>query len=122
MAITKKERAEFDAAILKASTLAALRWTSPVEPDLMPPTVWKEVVTGWLYNSYNSCIYQTWSTTINHGSGDYSEGAYASQKSVKQYSTRILALKALRYDTELKNARELLRIDKMIDVELNEVK
>lgn len=37
MAMTKKEKAAYDAAIKTAETAAALRWTEPVEPDVPVP-------------------------------------------------------------------------------------
>jgi hypothetical protein len=118
MAMTKKERAEFDKLILKAETLTALRWTSPIEPDLLPPTEYDKIVQGWSFNRYSMLVSESWSGYCRNGSGIYSKNSSASQGGKKQFSTKILALKAMRHEVEYANAKNLLLIDKMIDAEL----
>jgi hypothetical protein len=118
MAMNKKEKAEFDAVILKAETLAALRWTEKVEPDLPIPE-WNKSTSGWKFNSYSKSVSKMWSEGGSHGSGDGRRAGYcASQQGIRLYSTKALALKAMRYEVELAAARDLLRIDKMIQDEI----
>jgi len=114
MAMTKKEREAFDAAIKKAEILGALRWTTPVAKDVpIPENGYSE---GWI--AYSNSVQKSWSGQHRHGNGDAPapEDIYksASQRGVSMYSTRLLALKALRNNTEKEAAEELRKIDRMI--------
>ena len=122
MAMTKKEKAEMQAAkaemqaaINRAEALAALRWTAPVQPDLdVPENGYSE---GWDYNSYSQCVFTSWSGRISHGTGPApTEGNYSSatKGARRLYSTKALALAAMRHDIELKAAADLLKIDRQI--------
>jgi len=119
MAMTKKERAEFQAAIDRADTLAALRWTAPVPKDVKPPQRSSEYVAGWVFNTYSQVVEEAWTTGGSHGSGPiptveqrrYSTG---SQHSRAMYSTKLLALRALRHSVECKAASDLMKIDRQI--------
>ena len=121
MAMTKKERAEMDAAIGAAKTLAALRWTDPVEKDVHPPASFDKYLNGWIYNEYGGLVMQAWTSSVCHGKGCHSEGGKrptsASQNSIRMYSTRLLAMKALRHAIELECAKKLMQIDLAIDAE-----
>jgi hypothetical protein len=115
MAMTKKERAEFNALILKAETLAALRWTERVEPDIEKPKGFSDKTSGWQFNSNSKLVSKMWSEGGSHGSGEKRRSGYcASQCGIRLFSTKLLALKAMRYEVELAAARDLLRIDNMI--------
>jgi hypothetical protein len=120
MAMTKKEKAAFDAAIERAEILAALRWTAPVLPDVPPPK--SGYSEGWEFNAYTRRVEQAWSDTVTHGSGpaphDYKRYVSASQNGIALYSTKARALAALRYEVELQAAKMLLEIDKRIALEL----
>jgi len=121
MAITKKEKAEFDAAILAAKTLAALRWTEPVKKDLPIPS--SGTVSGWDFNSYSCIIVQQWSEPESHGDGEKRSNQWgiSYQNGKPLYSTKLLALKALRHEVENKVAKQLLSIDIQIEQENNNV-
>lgn len=121
MAMNKKERAEFDAAIARANMLAALRRTEPVSKDVPPPDCAADRgdTTGWDFNTYTGTVSQYWSTTVSHGSGA-KRTAYGSQNSKPLFSTRLLALKALRHATEIESATKLARIDEQINQECKE--
>jgi hypothetical protein len=117
MAMTKKEKAAFDEAILKAQTLGALRWTSPVAKDLPRPDSWGTATSGWRFNSYNCGVTQAWSECSAHGTGPARHNLSGSQNGVDLFSTRLLALKALRHAVELESATKLRKIDAMIEEE-----
>jgi hypothetical protein len=112
--MTKKEQAAMQAAIDRAELLAALRWTAPVEPDVMPP---KEGYSeGWAFNSHSGVIDQRWSTSVFHGSGPApKQGRHlsATQGPQRLFSTKEKAIAALRHATETKAAYDLLKIDRM---------
>ena len=117
MAMTKKEKAAMDAAILRAETLAALRWTGPVLSDVMPPSGggYSE---GWDYNAYSKRVWLGWRGCVSHGDGpapkDGKHPYVGSQQSRCMFSTRLLALRALRHEKEKMAAAELLKIDRQI--------
>lgn len=110
MAMTKKERAEFDAAIKRAETLAALRWTQPVARDLPRPD--RGMTSGWDFNVYSGEVFRAWSECTSHGRGPRREFS-GSQNGRALFSTRALALAALRHETEAQCAESLRRIDEM---------
>lgn len=115
--MTKKEKAEFDAAIRRAETIAALRWTWPVEKDLPIPE-WGKQTSGFDFNLYSMEVVERWSEYSAHGLGPKRLGV-ASQNGRQLFSTRALALKALRHAVEKEAAENLLKIDKMITDELS---
>jgi hypothetical protein len=120
MAMTKKEKAAMQAAIDRAETLAALRWTNPVKRDVdVPKDGYSE---GWDYNALSKTVFINWSGTVSHGTGPAPKaGAYrsGSQGSRRYYSTEALALAAMRHEIELKTAAELLKIDRQIAAALD---
>lgn len=130
MAMTKKEKAEFDAVVAKLELTAALRWTEEVKRDLSPPTGgFGNYTYGWDINSYSAfssygtgtieLVYPAWSGSVSHGTGEPERaGKNASQCSRTLYSTKLVALKALRFEVELKTAGALRKIDKAIAEEL----
>ena len=114
--MNKKERAEFDAAILRANTLAALRWTAPVTKDLPVPDG-GGTTTGYDYNTHACTVTGFWSESTAHGDGVKRSGS-ASQNGKALFSTRLLALRALRHDFESVAAEKLRKIDGDIEREL----
>jgi hypothetical protein len=115
MAMTKKEQAEMKAAIDRADTLAALRWTNPVRRDVdVPKDGYSE---GWDYNAWTREAFMGWSDTISHGKGPAPEAGKhrsGSQQPRRMYSTEALALAAMRHEIEQKAAAYLLKIDRQI--------
>lgn len=112
MAMTKKERAEFDAAIYAARLISALRWTAPVEPDMPPPPPGCVGVTeGWMYNAYSRRVYRAWSRESTNGEGKIT--SHASLQSMPLFSTQSLAYAAMRNDLEKEYGKKLLEIDKI---------
>ena len=115
MAMTKKDQASMQAAIDRADTLAALRWTAPVRRDVgIPETGYSQ---GWDYNAYTQIVFHGWSGPFSHGKGRHpAAGKYrgASQQPRRYYSTQALALAAMRHEIEQKAASDLLEIDRQI--------
>ena len=117
MAMTKKEQAAMEAALNRAETLAALRWTAPVQRDVdLPKDGYSE---GWDYNSYSRIVFRGWSSGVTHGKGPApTPGAMrtvsASQDARRLYSTEALALAAMRHEIEQRVAADLLKIDRQI--------
>ena len=124
MAMTKKEQAEMAAAIDRAEVLSALRWSEkPPERDVMPPL--SGYSEGWEYNSHVKRVWPAWSGQVVHGEGPApKEGQCSlgvSQNARRLYSNKIAALKAMRHDVEKRAAAELLKIDRQIAAELNDL-
>lgn len=117
MAMNKKEQATLQEAIDTAVINRALRWSDyEVQPDIPAPKS-GGYVNGWSFNSHSSRVYKSWSGVVSHGDGHVTDDArpsLASQRSIAQYSTQSMALKAMRRDMENKFARRLADIDKMI--------
>lgn len=103
MAMNKAERAAFELAQSELAIARALRWSryKPVEPDQPPPRGFGEYVEGWGTNAY--------SKSVKHRN--------ASQGGIAIYSTKLLALQALRYEVERAAAKDLADIDAQIEAE-----
>jgi len=111
MAMNKKQLKEME----DLKTLASFRRTEEILPDLEKPDYNQEKLTlGWSYNSYVMRAYKTCSSCIYHGEGWEKTNT---QNSIKQYSSKILALKAMRFEVEMRIAKELREIDLMIESE-----
>ena len=103
------------AAINRADTLAALRWTCPVCRDVPVPEVGYSQ--GWDYNAYSRETFFGWSTRVLHGTGPAPEAGKhktGCQQPRCYYSTQALALAAMRHEIEQKAAADLLKIDRQI--------
>lgn len=112
--MTKKEQALLE----KLLTQSALRATSEVKPDVPPPVVWGGLVKGWMpiaSSSSSARVEKSCSGGGFHGIGTWEK--INSQRSIHQYSTKLLALKALRWGVEQDCADRLRRIDRQIEAE-----
>ncbi len=116
MAMTKKEQAAMQAAIDRAETLAALRWTGPVERDVGVPL--QGYSEGWDYNAHSMRVWEGWSDRISHGTGPAPEreNGYrsGSQGPRRMFSTQAKALAAMRHELEQKFAADLLKVDRQL--------
>lgn len=113
MSMTKKEKAEMQA----LRVLAALRWSDPVAPDVMPPE--EGFVIGWRASSYSGHVEKAWTESGRHGHGHTPQPpGHGSQRGVHLYSTKLLALRATRYEMARRFANELAAIDAKIADEL----
>ncbi|MGZ5222021.1 MAG: hypothetical protein ACXWC7_18190 [Chitinophagaceae bacterium] len=115
--MTKKEKEVFDAAILRAETLAALRWTMPDKPDIPIPK--DGMTTGWLYSLVSRKVYEAWSHSKFHGDMPYMPKYEQYKNGAALYSTKARALAALRHAMEEQAASDLLAVDKRIGLTLN---
>lgn len=118
MAMNKKEQAAFEALQTELREAKAMRFTDPVSHDLAPPTSRAPDTSGWTFNSYSGTVAQAWSSSIYHGYGPArTKNGSASQNPISLYSTKRLALRALRHSVEKECAAKLARIDRLIDEE-----
>jgi len=99
-------------------TKLALRFTEEILPDIDKPSSEKmyEIINGWSFNSYSLRIEKSCSSSHFHSISNWDKTT--SQQGIKQYSSRLLALKAMRHEVELKCAKELRKIDLMIEKEI----
>lgn len=115
--MNKKEAAELAEAKKHALINRALRWTDGAKRDLPPPAYGsKEHTQGFDYNAYNLSVYDAWSSCIYNGQGikiNDSRQA-ASQNPRPLFSTKTLALKAMRAEIEMDTAIKLAEIDAKI--------
>lgn len=110
MAMNKKEKQELEDLKIKC----ALRFTEPVEKDVDIPELYSDTIAnGWGFNVYTATVYKTCSSSIYHNSRGWD--VTNSQQPIRQYSTKLLALKALRNATEQDCAKKLRKIDIMIE-------
>jgi predicted CxxxxCH...CXXCH cytochrome family protein len=102
--MTKKEREYLEF----IETKLALHQTEPVSPDLPPPERCDVLAKGWSFNMHTGNVYKTCSSVICHGVGWDNTN---SRGPLWQYSTEVLALRALRYALENECAKKLRQID-----------
>lgn len=115
MAMNKKEKAELDKLKQELRLAKALRWTVPIEPDVSPPPPFTEMKRGWLYNDYitSARVEPACASSHFHAFGQTDRTTTQGTRSL--FSSRLLALKALRHRLELKCAEILAKIDKDIE-------
>lgn len=116
MAMNKKELAYVEELL----TISALRYTADVEKDVpMPEPCSSKTSRGFIFygeSSDSPRIEEIESTSVsNKQVGTYS----GSQGGRSLYSTRLLALKALRREVEKVSAKRLRNVDRMIEQEEN---
>jgi hypothetical protein len=112
VAMSKKEKELYE----KAMTAAALRTTEGVIPDVAPPNNGLSI--GWAaiaMNSDSARVEPACSSPSGHAIGQ--QDHTTSQRSIWLYSTKLLALKALRRGVENDCARRLRNIDRVIEQE-----
>lgn len=128
MAMNKKEQAEMDALREELRIARAFRFTEPVERDVLPPKSCygsEGLTTGYEFNehigadphSYSSAISHQWSGSVSHGNVPYREHS-GSQGARRLFSTKLLALRALRFALERRFAKRLAEVDAAIEKEL----
>ena len=120
--MNKKEQAAFDSMKREVLVARAFCRTLPVAPDVAPPSPNNRntytCTTGYLAKKASFAKPYTeigWSTSISHGRGKMEGRVSGSRNSIWLYSTPVLALRALRYETEERMARELADIDAAIE-------
>lgn len=128
MAMTKKERAAWEAMAVELDRLRALTAADIQAPerDLTAPKSGEPSTSGWDFNVYRmgrssvlDAVYPAWSETTSHGEGEKRRhGVFGSQKSIALFSTREKALRALRAAVAAEYASKLAIIDAEISKEV----
>lgn len=115
MAMNKKEQAEFDAAKKAVIVARALNWSEPVARDVRATTGY---VQGFTFNAHTSEVLYGLSGTIGHAtSRDNFPLKTSTQNGIAMFSTKLLALRALRHEVEKQCAERLAKIDMQIQAE-----
>lgn len=110
--IAEQEQCEAERAMRIAQ---ALRWTGPTPaPDVAPPDT-HGLTTGYMFNVYAQYVEVACSSSVSHAIGRTDRTT--SQRPLHLYSTRLLALRALRAESERKFAEQLAKIDEQIEAE-----
>jgi hypothetical protein len=118
VALTKKDLAKIEA----YRTLAALRWTGEVKPDIPIPECYQTTTSGWdmIPDATGWGPYATvaWSEPSQYGHGKYVPNQTMGFRGSKPlYSTKLLALKAARHEIEKRFAAQLAKVDAEIEKE-----
>lgn len=111
MAMNKKEQAAMQALQNEVTRLKAWKLTEPVQRDLLPPHEYDKLSMGWDFNPYTEEVYKACSSSVHHGRGWEKT---SSQQSLSMFSTRGLALRALRYEIEQRAITKLANVDRAI--------
>lgn len=116
--LNKQQQGELDN--LRQALAVALAWTrtKPVERDLAPPK--NGLSNGWDARAYGGeyRVDKACSSSVSHGDG---WERTTSQNPLWLFSTRELALRAVRYELEQQCAKTLALIDEQIAKELAKV-
>ena len=108
MVMNKKEKKLVES----LKVLLALRRTEEVLPDVDPPSNagrFGELSTGYTFNAYSLKVSPACSSSISHGIGRTDKTSRQEPK--KLYSTKELATRAMRYEVEMRSAKELHKVD-----------
>lgn len=115
---SKAERERREQAAREARIRAALHWTEMAPgPDVAPPSG-GGLSTGYLFNAYASRVNAACSSSVSHAFGQTDRTT--TQGARWLYSTRLLALHALRSAVERECAERLAEIDRQIEEEQQE--
>jgi hypothetical protein len=113
MSMTKKEQAEVEALKIRL----ALRFTEDVKPDIPKPE--SGIVNGYSFNSFSKRVEKSCSSPIGHNCGRWDKTD--AQYHIAQYSSPMLAFRAMRREVEECFARELREIDRKIEALESEI-
>ncbi len=113
MRLTKEQKAKNAADELRRAAL-------PIHPDVAPPESDGVLSVGWHFNTHNLRLEKGCSSNVYHS--DYKTDETTTQGTRWFYSTKRLALLAMRAAVELEHAERIERINRMIidDYELNQ--
>lgn len=112
--MTKKDQARMEALENEVRLMRALRWSDPVEPDVAPPeTFTRGLSKGFLFNKYSTRIEKACSSSIGHNFGDDEKTSTQGPRAL--FSSKALALRAMRYEVAMDSATTLAAIDKAIE-------
>jgi len=122
MAMTKKEQQAMADLQQELRLAKAMRFTEDVRPDVAPPSG-SGLTKGFLYNNYigghsGPHVEPACSGCVSHAFGQDDHTTTQDPKFL--YSTRLLALRALRHSVEIQVATLLAGIDQQIEEELGD--
>lgn len=113
--MTKAERERQEHAANEARIRAALRWTEEAPGPDVAPGSWRELSTGYLFNAPTGRVDVACSSPTSHAFGQIDQTT--TQGARHLYSTRLLALRAMRNAVERACAERLAAIDRQIEQE-----
>ena len=99
---------------------AAFHITPEIKPDLAAPNGSDGMyahIYGYAFNEHTCKVFEAWSESVRNGTG-HGERKHGTQGKRDLYSTKTLALQALRHKVAMKTADVLVSIDLMIENEL----
>lgn len=114
MAMNKREAKEMEDLKRELRMAKALSWTVSVRPDVAPPDCFG-ITTGYLFNSYSVTVSVACSSSTGHAHGKNDKTT--TQGSRWLYSTKLLALQAMRNELEVGFAKKLAEVDLEIEKE-----
>lgn len=114
MSLNKKEQAELEALKLDLAMERAMHRSQLVVRDLPPPDIWEALSKGWNYAPFHDVgrVEKYCSSRSSHGIGWETT---RSQNPRHLFSTELLALQALRHELAEGYAKNLARIDALIE-------
>lgn len=115
--LPKWAQAKFEDLQNERDLLAAFHRTQPVEPDIDVPTFNEKDKRGFNFNAHTRVVLHSISSSTGHANGHIEDGPCkrtTSQRPIRQYSTKLLAAKALRWAVEQDCAKKLAEVDKLI--------
>ena len=118
MEMTKNEQAE-RAALKQLAYAVAFRFTEPVLPDIPHPKsshVKTALTGGWTINEYARRVEQACSCGMYHGTGEVMKTGV--QQPLDLFSSKELALRAMRQKLEQQFAKVLAELDQQISQEV----
>lgn len=121
--LPKWAQAEFERLRRERDLLTAFHRTRPVEPDVDVPKHSEKDKRGFTYNSHTRNVYHSISSSTGHSTSHLDCGPCprtTSQRPIKQYSSKLLAARALRWAVEQDCAVRLAEVDRLIQEFENE--
>lgn len=115
--LPKWAQAKFEELQNERDLLAAFHRTQPVEPDIKVPEWGEGDKRGFSFIVHTRVIQHSISSSTGHSTNHLESGPClrtTSQRPIRQYSTKLLAAKALRWGVEEDCARKLAEIDQLI--------
>lgn len=109
MELPEWARKKLDRRFTDLEERASFRMTGDIKEDLSPPGRTSEQVSnGWLFSEASTAVFKASSTGTAHG---YDWDVVTAQGPKRLFSTRLLALRALRRAVEKETATRLRNID-----------
>lgn len=117
MAMSKKDSANMEELKEQLRVAKALRFTDVVTPDIPVPLGDQGLSRGYLYAGTDyPRVELSCSSSVHHSFGN--PDRTTSQGARRLFSTKLLALRALRHELEIDCANKLAKIDRLIEEEL----